>query len=258
MVKLYCEPFQETLKRIADSSVQMVFIDPPYGIQAAAPLRRPEGGLYNGMANVAWDNAESLESWQETAPVLLSELRRILTPNGTGFMCGTYHNIFEMGCLLSSMGFWVLNKIIWQKTNPAPNFAGSRLCASYEEIIWFKRDKRSPYLFNYQQMKMYNEGKQLKDIWTIGSPAGRERIKNPLTGGNAHPSQKPLKLLERIIDMSTNPGDLVFDPFAGTATTLVQAGLMGRSAIGAEMDTSYAYMAQERINVHARIHTAVS
>lgn len=248
MVKLYCEPFQETLKRIPDSSVQMVFLDPPYGIGVSQPLRRPEGGLYNGMANVSWDAFKTQESWQELFMDILCELRRILTPNGTAFCCGTYHNIFTAGSMIMSQGFWVLNKIIWQKTNPVPNFLGSRLRASYEEIIWFSRDARAPYLFNYQEMKSYNDGKQLGDIWRIGAPAGRERIRNPETGRNAHPSQKPLALLERLVRMSTNVGDTVFDPFAGTATTLVQAALMERNAIGSEDHTPYAYLAQQRLN----------
>lgn len=252
MIKLYCEHYNQTLNRLDDESVQAVFIDPPYGISATAPLRRPEGGFYNGMANVSWDSPETANSWQDAAPALLSELHRVLKPNGTGFLCGTYHNIFDMGVLLHNLGFWVLNKIIWVKTNPVPNLSGARLCASYEEIIWFKRSQRSPYKFNYQEMKKYNDGKQLRDVWIIGTASGRERVRNPLSGKIAHPSQKPLELLFRLLEMATDRGDLVFDPFAGMGTSLVAASRLNRHAVGAEIDTAYAYMAQERINEYLR------
>jgi modification methylase len=234
----------EAMRALPDACVDMVFADPPYNLQLGGDLFRPEGGRVDAVDN-DWDKFDSLATYDAFSKAWLTEAHRILKPNGTLWVIGSYHNIFRVGAVLQDEGFWILNDIIWRKANPMPNFRGTRFTNAHETLIWASKGEKAKYTFNYRAMKTLNDELQMRSDWSFPICGGPERIKR--NGVKAHPTQKPEALLYRILLASTKPGDVVLDPFFGTGTTGAVAKRLGRHWIGIERETDYIDVAQERI-----------
>ncbi|MFW2831254.1 site-specific DNA-methyltransferase [Sphingomonas sp. ID0503] len=229
---------------LPDACVDMVFADPPYNLQLGGDLFRPEGGRVDAVDD-DWDKFDSNAAYDRFTHAWLAEARRILKPNGTLWVIGSYHNIFRVGAALQDRGFWILNDIVWRKTNPMPNFKGTRFTNAHETLIWASKSEEARYTFNYQAMKALNDELQMRSDWVLPICAGQERLK--VNGVKAHPTQKPEALLYRILLATTKPGDLVLDPFFGTGTTGAVARRLGRRWIGIEREQKYVAVARERI-----------
>jgi modification methylase len=229
---------------LPDACVDMVFADPPYNLQLGGDLYRPEGGRVDAVDN-DWDKFDSLATYDAFSRAWLAQARRILKPNGTIWVIGSYHNIFRVGSVLQDQGFWILNDIIWRKSNPMPNFRGTRFTNAHETLIWASKGEDSRYTFNYRAMKTLNDELQMRSDWLFPICAGPERLKR--NGTKAHPTQKPEALLYRILLACTKPGDVVLDPFFGTGTTGAVAKRLGRDFIGIERESVYVEVAEERI-----------
>ena len=236
----------EAMAALADASVDLVFADPPYNLQLNGELWRPNNTKVDAVDD-AWDQFASFAAYDALTRAWLKEARRVLKPTGSLWVIGSYHNIFRIGTALQDLGFWVLNDVIWRKTNPMPNFRGRRFTNAHETLIWCARDKDATgYTFNYDGMKALNEGLQMRSDWLFPLCTGPERLKDD-TGNKAHPTQKPEALLHRLILASTNVGDVVLDPFFGTGTSGAVAKRLGRRFIGIERDPAYARRAEMRI-----------
>ncbi|MGE3396978.1 MAG: site-specific DNA-methyltransferase [Sphingomonas sp.] len=233
------------MKRLPDSCVDMVFADPPYNLQLGGDLFRPEGSRVDAVDD-AWDKFDTFQAYDDFTRAWLAEARRILKPNGTLWVIGSYHNIFRVGAALQDAGYWILNDIIWRKSNPMPNFRGTRFTNAHETLIWASRSEESRYTFNYRAMKALNDELQMRSDWVIPICAGVEREKTD--GAKAHPTQKPEALLYRVLLASTKPGDVVLDPFFGTGTTGAVARRLGREWIGIEREQRYIDVARARID----------
>ena len=225
-------------------SVDMVFADPPYNLQLRGELLRPNHSRVDGVDD-AWDQVGDFATYDRFTRAWLDAARRLLKPDGAIWTIGSYHNVFRLGVALQDAGFWVLNDVIWRKTNPMPNFRGRRFTNAHETLIWAARSQDSRYTFNYAGMKALNDDLQMRSDWLFPICAGPERLKRD--GKKAHPTQKPEALLHRVILACTKPGDLVLDPFFGTGTTGAVAKRLGRRFIGIERDPDYAALARARI-----------
>jgi modification methylase len=235
----------EELSRLPDASVDLVFADPPYNLQLDGDLLRPNNTKVDGV-DEAWDKFGSFAEYDRFSRAWLGECRRLLKPGGAIWVIGSYHNIFRVGSALQDLGFWIQNDIIWRKTNPMPNFRGKRFTNAHETLIWAGRDAGSRVTFNYEAMKALNDDLQMRSDWLFPICSGPERLKDA-AGRKAHPTQKPEALLHRLILASSNPGDLVLDPFFGTGTTGAVARRLGRQWLGIERDAGYATQARARI-----------
>ena len=233
------------MKSLPEKSVDMVFADPPYNLQFYGDLFRPDQTYVKGVSE-DWDKFDSNQAYDEFTREWMEAARRILKDDGTMWVIGSYHNIFRCGTVLQDLGFWVLNDVIWLKTNPMPNFKGTRFTNAHETLIWASKSKASKYTFNYDSMKIVNDDNQMRSDWVLPICAGAERVKNK-AGKTAHPTQKPESLLYRIILASTNPDDIIVDPFFGTGTTGAVAKKLGRNFIGMDQERAYAELAMERI-----------
>ncbi|HEX6073271.1 MAG TPA: site-specific DNA-methyltransferase [Sphingomicrobium sp.] len=233
------------MARIPDKSVDMIFADPPYNLQLGGDLFRPEGSRVDAVDD-EWDKFDSLAAYDEFTRDWLGQARRILKDNGTIWVIGSYHNIYRVGALLQDAEFWILNDIVWRKTNPMPNFRGTRFTNAHETLIWCARDEKARYTFNYRAMKALNDDLQMRSDWLLPICAGAERVKGD-DGSKAHPTQKPEALLYRILLACTKPGDVVLDPFFGTGTTGAVARRLGRRWIGIEREAAYVKVAKGRI-----------
>ncbi|MBV9833232.1 MAG: site-specific DNA-methyltransferase [Alphaproteobacteria bacterium] len=234
------------MKDLPEGSVDMVFADPPYNLQLGGELHRPDNSRVDAVDD-DWDRFADFATYDAFTTEWLSEARRVLKPEGTLWVIGSYHNIFRIGTALQDLGFWLLNDVVWRKTNPMPNFRGKRFTNAHETLIWAARDKRRKnYTFNYEAMKELNEGIQMRSDWTLPLCTGAERIKDG-SGRKAHPTQKPEALLFRCMMAATNPGDIVLDPFFGSGTTGAVAKRLNRRFIGLERDATYAEVARKRI-----------
>ena len=234
------------MANLPDSSVDMIFADPPYNLQLGGDLFRPEGGRVDAVDN-DWDKFDSLAAYDDFTRRWLAEARRVLKDDGTIWVIGSYHNIFRVGALLQDAKFWILNDIVWRKTNPMPNFRGTRFTNAHETLIWCAKEERSRYTFNYRAMKALNDDLQMRSDWILPICSGSERVKGD-DGSKAHPTQKPEALLYRILLACTKPGDVVLDPFFGTGTTGAVARRLGRRWIGIERESAYVRVARERID----------
>ena len=234
------------LKKLPDESVDLVFADPPYNLQLTGALHRPDQTLVDAVDD-AWDQFDSFAAYDAMCKAWLFECRRILKPNGAIWVIGSYHNVFRLGVQLQDLGYWMLNDIIWRKTNPMPNFRGRRFTNAHETLIWASKSESSKYTFNYEAMKALNEGLQMRSDWNLPLCTGAERIKGE-DGKKAHPTQKPENLLARVILSSTKRGDVVLDPFFGTGTTGAVARKLGRHFIGIENEPAYVQAATARIS----------
>ena len=235
----------EELSKLPDASVDLVFADPPYNLQLERELLRPNNTVVDGVDD-AWDKFSSFADYDRFSRAWLAQCRRVLKPDGDIWVIGSYHNIFRLGVALQDQGFWIQNDIVWRKTNPMPNFRGKRFTNAHETLIWAGRDAKARVTFNYEAMKALNDDIQMRSDWLFPICSGPERLKDG-EGRKAHPTQKPEALLARILLASTNPGDLVLDPFFGTGTTGAAARRLGRRWLGIERDPVYAEAAEERI-----------
>jgi modification methylase len=234
------------LSGLPGASVDLVFADPPYNLQLERDLLRPNNTVVDGVDD-AWDKFASLADYDRFCRAWLGECRRVLKPDGAIWVIGSYHNIFRLGAALQDLGFWIQNDIVWRKTNPMPNFRGKRFTNAHETLIWAARDRKSRPTFNYEAMKALNDDLQMRSDWLFPICSGPERLKDA-DGRKAHPTQKPEALLYRVLLASTNPGDLVLDPFFGTGTTGAAAKRLGRRWLGIEREADYAATAQARID----------
>ncbi|HET7411234.1 MAG TPA: site-specific DNA-methyltransferase [Pararhizobium sp.] len=234
------------LEALPDKSVDMIFADPPYNLQLAGDLHRPDQSKVDAVDD-AWDQFASFEAYDAFTRAWLLACRRVLKPTGTVWVIGSYHNIFRVGTVLQDLGFWILNDIVWRKTNPMPNFRGRRFQNAHETMIWASRDQQAKgYTFNYEAMKAANDDVQMRSDWLFPICSGGERLKDG-DGRKVHPTQKPEALLARILMSSTKPGDLVLDPFFGSGTTGAVAKRLGRHFVGVERQQSYIDAALARI-----------
>lgn len=237
---------REVLASIPDGSVDLVFADPPYNLQLEGELKRPDNSRVDGVEE-EWDRFSSFAAYDEFTRAWLKGAKRVLKPSGSLWVIGSYHNIFRVGSILQDLGFWILNDIIWRKTNPMPNFRGTRFTNAHETLIWAARDPhQKKYTFNYNAMKALNDDLQMRSDWSLPLCTGGERLKKS-DGAKAHPTQKPEALLHRVILSSSRPGDVVLDPFFGTGTTGAVAKRLARHYIGIEQDKTYVDMALRRL-----------
>jgi modification methylase len=227
------------------NSVDMVFADPPYNLQLSGELLRPNNSRVDGVDD-DWDRFDDLKAYDAFTRAWLAAARRVLKKDGSLWVIGSYHNIFRVGTALQDLGFWILNDVLWRKTNPMPNFRGRRFTNAHETLIWCSYDSESRYQFNYDAMKSLNDDLQMRSDWLLPLCTGRERLK--VDGEKAHPTQKPESLLYRVMLASTEVGDVVLDPFFGSGTTGAVAKKMGRHFIGLERDEHYAKLARQRID----------
>ena len=235
----------ELLASLPDRSVDMVFADPPYNLQLSGELRRPNDSRVDGVEE-DWDKFDGFMSYDRFTWKWLDECRRVLKDDGTLWVIGSYHNIYRVGATLQDLGYWILNDVVWVKTNPMPNFRGRRFTNAHETLIWCARSAASKYTFNYEAMKALNDDLQMRSDWVMPICTGHERLKNA-DGAKAHPTQKPEALLHRAILAATNPGDIVLDPFFGTGTTGAVAKKLGRKYLGLEQDPNYVSIAHKRL-----------
>ena len=235
----------ELLASLPDRSVEMVFADPPYNLQLSGELRRPNDSRVDGVEE-DWDKFDGFMSYDRFTWKWLDECRRVLKDDGTLWVIGSYHNIYRVGAMLQDLGYWILNDVVWVKTNPMPNFRGRRFTNAHETLIWCARSADSKYTFNYEAMKALNDDLQMRSDWVMPICTGPERLKNA-DGAKAHPTQKPEALLHRAILAATNPGDIVLDPFFGTGTTGAVAKKLGRKYLGLEQDPDYVRIAHKRL-----------
>jgi modification methylase len=242
----------ESMNALPPNSVDLIFADPPYNLQLGGDLTRPDNSHVDAVNN-DWDKFDSFAAYDAFTRAWLKAARRILKDEGAIWVIGSYHNIFRVGAAIQDLGFWILNDVVWNKANPMPNFKGTRLTNAHETLIWASRsEKQKKYTFNYDALKTANDDVQMRsDWWTLPICSGGERMKND-DGRKSHPTQKPEALLHRIIVGTTNPGDVILDPFFGTGTTGAVAKLLGRNFIGLERDPDYIDVATRRIaNVRA-------
>lgn len=234
------------LEALPSQSVDAIFADPPYNLQLGGTLHRPDQSLVDAVDD-EWDQFASFEAYDAFTRAWLLACRRVLKPNGTIWVIGSYHNIYRVGSILQDMNFWILNDIVWRKTNPMPNFKGRRFQNAHETMIWASRDaKAKSYTFNYEAMKASNDDVQMRSDWLFPICSGHERLKGE-DGKKVHPTQKPEALLARVIMASTKPGDVVLDPFFGSGTTGAVAKRLGRHFVGIEREQDYIDAASARI-----------
>ncbi|MGB7411563.1 site-specific DNA-methyltransferase [Sphingopyxis granuli] len=234
------------MRSLPAASIDMIFADPPYNLQLGGDLHRPDGSQVDAVDD-DWDKFDSLGTYDRFTRAWLAEARRILKPNGSIWVIGSYHNIFRVGTALQDQGYWILNDIVWRKANPMPNFKGTRFTNAHETLIWASMGEKARYTFNYRAMKTLNDELQMRSDWLIPICGGQERLKKG--GHKVHPTQKPEALLYRILLACSNPGDVVLDPFFGTGTTGAVAKRLGRHFIGIEREDGYIAAAKERIEM---------
>nr|WP_298104611.1 site-specific DNA-methyltransferase [uncultured Shinella sp.] len=235
------------LEALPDQSVDVIFADPPYNLQLGGALHRPDQSLVDACDD-EWDQFASFQAYDAFTRAWLLACRRVLKPSGTIWVIGSYHNIFRVGATLQDLNFWILNDIVWRKTNPMPNFKGRRFQNAHETMIWATRDpKAKGYTFNYDAMKAANDDVQMRSDWLFPICSGGERLKGD-DGKKVHPTQKPEALLARILMASSKPGDVVLDPFFGSGTTGAVAKRLGRHFVGIEREQTYIDAARERID----------
>ncbi|MDH3665879.1 MAG: site-specific DNA-methyltransferase [Paracoccaceae bacterium] len=233
------------MAKLPETSVDLVFADPPYNLQLKGDLHRPNNSLVDAVDN-DWDQFDSFQQYDAFTRAWLAQARRVLKPNGAIWVIGSYHNIFRVGAAVQDLGFWILNDVVWRKTNPMPNFRGKRFCNAHETLIWAAKSDSAKPVFNYDALKELNDGLQMRSDWLLPICSGAERLKTG-DGEKAHPTQKPESLLHRVLVGTTQPGDVVLDPFFGTGTTGAVAKRLGRRFIGFEREADYAAIARDRV-----------
>ena len=235
----------EILKSLPANSVDLIFADPPYNLQLRNDLYRPNMTKVDAV-NDGWDQFKGFAEYDAFTREWLSASQCVLKETGTIWVIGSYHNIYRVGSIMQDLGFWILNDVVWVKSNPMPNFRGVRFTNAHETMIWAQKKQGARYTFNHKSMKALNDDLQMRSDWNLNLATGRQRIR--ANGTKAHSTQKPEALLYRVIMAASNPGDVVLDPFFGTGTTGAVAKKLGRHWIGIERDKKYVRLAQKRIN----------
>jgi modification methylase len=235
----------EVLAGLPEKSVDVIFADPPYNLQLYQELWRPNQTKVDAVSD-EWDKFDDFSAYDCFTKDWLSACRRVLKQNGTLWVIGTYHNIYRIGKVLQDLEYWILNDVVWIKTNPMPNFQGVRFTNAHEILIWAQKDQGMSYTFNHHSMKALNEDLQMRSDWLLPICSGSERIRIE-NGQKAHPTQKPESLLYRVILASSNPGDIILDPFFGSGTTGAVAKRLHRRWIGIESQQKYIDLARKRI-----------
>jgi len=233
------------MNALPEGCADLVFADPPYNMQLRGDLHRPDQSKVDAVDD-HWDQFESFAAYDRFTQEWLTAARRVLKDTGSIWVIGSYHNIFRVGSALQDLGFWILNDVIWRKTNPMPNFRGKRFTNAHETLIWATKNPKQQYTFNYEAMKALNDELQMRSDWTLPICSGHERLKGA-DGQKAHSTQKPESLLHRVIVASTKLGDVILDPFFGSGTTGAVAKRLGRHFIGIEREKTYADVARARI-----------
>jgi len=236
----------DAMNSLPAESIDLIFADPPYNLQLRGDLNRPDNSKVDAVDD-HWDQFSSFAAYDKFTNEWLKAARRLLKPNGAIWVIGSYHNIFRVGASLQNQGFWILNDVVWRKSNPMPNFRGKRLTNAHETMIWASKAEAGKYTFNYEALKALNEGVQMRSDWVLPICTGHERLKDE-NGDKAHPTQKPESLLHRVLVGTTNPGDVVLDPFFGTGTTGAVAKMLGRDFIGIEREEKYRKVAEKRLS----------
>jgi modification methylase len=235
----------ERMARLPAGSVDLIFADPPYNLQLEGDLHRPNNSRVDGV-DEAWDRFDDFAAYDDFTRAWLTAARRVLKDDGALWVIGSYHNIYRVGAILQDLGFWVLNDVVWRKTNPMPNFRGRRFTNAHETLLWCAKSRvQKRYTFNYDAMKALNDDLQMRSDWLLPICSGAERLK--VDGHKAHSTQKPEALLHRLILATTRPGDVVLDPFFGSGTTGAVARKLGRAYIGIEREPAYVKLARERL-----------
>ncbi len=229
----------EVLSGFPACSVDLIFADPPYNLQLRNDLWRPNSTRVDAV-DEDWDRFSSFAEYDAFTRQWLAACRRVLKDTGTIWVIGTYHNIYRVGAILQDLDFWILNDVVWVKSNPMPNFRGVRFTNAHETLLWAQKVRGGRYTFNHHAMKALNGDLQMRSDWRIPLCTGKERIR--VDGRKAHATQKPERLLERVILSSSDPGDLVLDPFFGTGTTR-----RSRQALPPPLDR---HRAQPRVSRH--------
>jgi modification methylase len=232
------------MRSLPTASIDCIFADPPYNLQLGGELFRPDGSHVDAVTD-DWDKFDTFAAYDRFTRSWLAEARRILKPDGTIWVIGSYHNIFRVGAAIQDLGFWILNDIVWRKANPMPNFKGTRFTNAHETLVWASMGEKAKYTFNYRSLKTLNDELQMRSDWEFPICSGQERLKQD--GVKVHPTQKPEALLYRVMLASTRPGDVVLDPFFGTGTTGAVAKRLGRRFIGIEREAAYIEAAEARI-----------
>jgi modification methylase len=233
------------MNALPEGCADLIFADPPYNLQLKGDLHRPDQSKVDAVDD-HWDQFDSFADYDRFTREWLTAARRVLKDTGSIWVIGSYHNIFRVGATLQDLGFWILNDVIWRKSNPMPNFRGKRFTNAHETMIWATKHPKQQYTFNYEAMKALNDELQMRSDWTLPICAGHERLKGA-DGQKAHSTQKPESLLHRVIVSSTKPGDVILDPFFGSGTTGAVAKRLGRHFIGIEREKKYADVARARI-----------
>ena len=244
----------EIMNGLPAASVDLIFADPPYNLQLKGELHRPDNSRVDAVDD-EWDQFSSFKAYDDFTRAWLKAARRLLKPDGAIWVIGSYHNIFRVGAALQDEGYWILNDVVWRKSNPMPNFRGKRFTNAHETMIWASKSEGAKYTFNYEALKSLNEGIQMRSDWVLPICNGGERLKDA-EGEKAHPTQKPQALLHRVLVGSTKPGDIVLDPFFGTGTTGAVAKMLGRDWIGIEREAKYRDVAAQRIASVRRLDKA--
>jgi modification methylase len=235
------------LEKLPANSVDLIFADPPYNLQLAGDLVRPDHSKVDAVDD-HWDQFSTFQAYDAFTRAWLLAARRVLKPTGSIWVIGSYHNIFRVGSILQDLDYWILNDIVWRKTNPMPNFRGRRFANAHETLIWAAPGANAKgYTFNYDAMKAFNDDLQMRSDWVLPICTGEERLKKD-DGNKVHPTQKPESLLYRVLLSTSRPGDVVLDPFFGTGTTGAVAKKLGRHFIGIERETDYIAAATARID----------
>lgn len=244
---LYKDDSIQFLKTLPTDSIDMIFADPPYNLSNGGFT--VHAGKRVSVNKGKWDESAGVEGDMEFHKRWIHECYRVLKPSGTIWISGTYHSIYQCGFALQIEGYKILNDITWFKPNASPNLSGRYFTASHETLLWARKDPQGKHTFNYQDMKngewhktdfIKKAEKQMRSVWAIGTPKSEEKI------FGKHPTQKPMALLERIVLASTNPGDVVLDPFAGSSTTGIAAVKHGRKFVGIDMDKEYLELSKKR------------
>jgi len=238
-IKLFYGDCLQLLPQFPRDSVDMIFADPPYFLSNGGITCH--AGRMVSVNKGKWDVSQGIEENHKFNLAWLSECQQVLAKNGVIWVSGTAHVIFSVGFAMQQLGFKILNDIVWFKPNASPNLSCRYFTHSTETVIWAAKNKKSRHTFNYELMKQISNGKQMRNLWEITPPQPREKAKGK------HPTQKPLKLLERILLASTNEGDVVLDPFNGSGSTGIAALRLGRKYIGIEISQEYLDLTIKRL-----------
>ncbi len=236
------------LAQLPENSVDMVFADPPYNLSNGGFT--VHAGRMVSVNKGIWDISKGFEDDYAFHYRWLEACRRVLKPEGTLWVSGTYHSIYQCGHALQSLGYHILNDISWFKPNASPNLSCRFFTASHETIIWARKEKKAKHTFNYDLMKegtwpedqLKKQGLQMRSVWAMGTPRPEEKKYGK------HPTQKPLDLLKRIVLSSTSKDDVVLDPFTGSSTTGLAAVMHGRKFIGIDMEKDYLELSKKRFS----------